>query len=103
MAKRYDNKTKLKVVSFIRDYNTRNGRGGQSAAAKKFNINPITLRKWLEQSGELKTARTERRRKLHSRKRAIPGSNIGILKRMAAIQDQLATLQAEYDQLKLML
>ena len=51
MAKRYDQKTKDGVVAFIQKYNDENGRGGQSAAAKKYKLNPITVRAWMEKAG----------------------------------------------------
>tara|TARA_R110002096_G_scaffold387471_6_gene581665 strand:+ start:695 stop:1045 length:351 start_codon:yes stop_codon:yes gene_type:complete len=113
MAIRYDQKKKDKVVAFIVDYNEKNGRGGQSAAAAKWSLNPITVKAWMEKagvaspgkSGKKKSkakggvAKTVRRAGVSSKK--VASSSIsGVLKRMADIQDQLASLQGEYDSLK---
>lgn len=43
---RYTRDKKLEVVNYIDDYNAKYGRGGQSAAAKKFKITPLTVAKW---------------------------------------------------------
>ncbi len=43
---RYTKDKKLEVVNYIDDYNAKYGRGGQSAAAKKFKITPLTVAKW---------------------------------------------------------
>jgi hypothetical protein len=51
MASKYDDKTKEEVVAFIRQYNQENGRGGQSAAVKKWDLNAVTVKSWLEKAG----------------------------------------------------
>jgi len=51
MASKYDEKTKEEVVAFIRQYNQENGRGGQSAAVKKWDLNAVTVKSWLEKAG----------------------------------------------------
>lgn len=48
---RYTDAEKQKVVDFVSEYNTANGRGGQSAAAKKFNVTPLTISGWLRTLG----------------------------------------------------
>ena len=63
MATRYDQKTKNEVVSFIKKYNKENGRGGQSAAVKKFSINPITIRSWMEKAGVALPGKKARKKK----------------------------------------
>ncbi|MGA0846071.1 MAG: hypothetical protein ACO3RV_05975 [Luteolibacter sp.] len=44
---RYTEATKKKVVDFVGSYNAKYGRGGQSAAAKKFNVTQITVSNWI--------------------------------------------------------
>lgn len=51
MATRYSDKTKQEVVAFVKKFDDENGRGGQSAAKKKFNINPISIKKWCVDQG----------------------------------------------------
>jgi len=111
MAKRYDQKTKDEVVAFIQKYNDENGRGGQSAAAKKYKLNPITVRSWMEKAGVATPGKSSKRKKRAGRKaRATPARNASApkstsaaLKRMVKLQEQIEALQAEYDSLKLTL
>ena len=48
---RYTDAQKQEVVDFIVKYNSENGRGGQSAAAKKYNITQLTISAWLKKFG----------------------------------------------------
>lgn len=50
-GKRYTSEEKGKVVSFVQDYNSSKGRGGQSAAAAKFGISQLTISSWLKSAG----------------------------------------------------
>ncbi len=106
MAVRYDQKTKDEVVAFIQEYNAKNGRGGQSAAAEKYKISPITIANWLKKAGVKKGRKTKAKTKASSgparaRKAAPSTSSVtDVLQRMAAIQAEIDSLQAEFDQLK---
>ena len=51
MATRYTDKTKQEVVAFVKKYDAQHGRGGQSAAKKKYKINPISIKKWCVDQG----------------------------------------------------
>lgn len=94
MAKRYDQRTKEKVVSFVKQYNAKHGRGGQSAAVKKFSINPITVRSWLDTEAETPP------QKVKSRRRSKEQSTITVLERMREIQVEIGKLQRDYNKLK---
>ena len=48
---RYTAEQKKEVVDFTVAYNATNGRGGQSAAAAKFQVSPITVMAWLKAAG----------------------------------------------------
>lgn len=50
-GKRYTPEEKSKVVSYVTDYNAKNGRGGQSSAAAKFSISQLTIASWLKNAG----------------------------------------------------
>ncbi len=54
---RYTDAQKQEVVDFVAKYNSENGRGGQSAAAKKYNITQLTISAWLKAFGG-KSAKT---------------------------------------------
>lgn len=50
-GKRYTPEEKSKVVSYVTEYNAKNGRGGQSNAASKFGISQLTIASWLKSAG----------------------------------------------------
>ena len=96
MVTRYDQKTKDEVVTFIVDYNAKNGRGGQSAAAKKWQLNPITIKSWMVKAGVATPGKTARK-KVRNR---VADSASGALKRMMVIQEKIDDLLGEYEELK---
>jgi transposase-like protein len=54
---RYSDAQKNEIVSFVVQYNSKNGRGGQSAAAKKFKVTPLTISAWLKAAGVAKSGK----------------------------------------------
>ncbi|MEI6818248.1 MAG: hypothetical protein WCL19_01460 [Verrucomicrobiota bacterium] len=48
---RYTDAEKKEIVDFVVEYNATNGRGGQSTAAEKFKISPLTIAAWLKTAG----------------------------------------------------
>ena len=102
MAVRYSQKEKDKVIAFVADYNKKNKRGGQTAAAKEFGISPITIANWLKKSGSKKSGGAKRGRKPASKsaKSASAGNLSSVLARMQEIQEEIESLQAEYEALK---
>jgi transposase-like protein len=48
---RYSDAQKKEVVDFVAQYNSANGRGGQSAAAAKFKVTPLTISAWIKAAG----------------------------------------------------
>lgn len=121
MATRYDQKTKDEVVSFIQKYNAEKGRGGQSAAVAKWNLNPVTVKSWMEKAGVDSPGRGGKKRKAGKAAKAAKatrgakpgrkpgrkpgkvsgGSNLEkTLNRMMKIQGEISALQAEYAALK---
>ncbi len=122
MATRYDQKTKDEVVAFIQQHNEEKGRGGQSAAVKKWDLNPITVKSWLEKAGvetpgkggkkkrkpgrprkeaSEKAPRAPRVAKVPKAPKADAGDVVSTtLQRMMAIQSQMSALQSEYEKLK---
>ncbi len=114
MAVRYDQKTKDEVVAFIEQYNEDNGRGGQAAAAKKYKLNPITVKSWLEKAGVKTPGKSGKKRKGGKRgpkkgskqtvvSQASSSASNSItdnLKRMSEIQKEISKLSSEYEKLK---
>lgn len=54
---RYTDVQKKEIVDFVIQYNSHNGRGGQSMAAKKYKVTPLTIAAWLKAAGTKKTAK----------------------------------------------
>ncbi len=54
---RYTPEQKQEVTDFVASYNEANGRGGQSQAAAKFGISPLTVMAWLKASGAPKAGK----------------------------------------------
>ena len=54
---RYSDDLKKQIIDFVETYNSQNGRGGQSAATKKFKVTPLTIATWLKAAGVKKTAK----------------------------------------------
>lgn len=48
---RYTDAQKKEVVDFTVNYNSANGRGGQSKASEKYNISQLTIAGWLKAAG----------------------------------------------------
>jgi transposase-like protein len=110
---RYTDAQKAEIVQFVQDHDRANGRGGRSAAVKKYGASPISIASWLKKSGKKTVAaapKKEAARKAVRKQAAAaavpsagPVSGGGVtttLKRMIAIQEQLEALQAEYAALK---
>lgn len=48
---RYTAEQKQNIVDFVVQHNASQGRGGQSAASKKFKVTPLTISAWLKAAG----------------------------------------------------
>ena len=103
---RYTDKEKAEIVQFVRDYDKRNKRGGQSAAVKKFGVTQITVAKWLKADGpaparkKKATSKAGKNAPVAAAARPAPGGTVAILKRMLAIQEQIEALEGDYAGLK---
>lgn len=46
-GRRYSTKEKADIIAFVNKVNADKGRGGQSAASKKYQISPLTISSWI--------------------------------------------------------
>lgn len=46
-GRRYTAKEKADIIAYVDQVNEQKGRGGQSAASKKFKISPLTISSWI--------------------------------------------------------
>lgn len=56
-GKRYSDNEKNEIVKFVLAYDAEKGRGGKSAASKKFGVTPITLTSWLKNASPISRGR----------------------------------------------
>jgi phosphoserine phosphatase len=97
-GKRYSAEEKADIVAFVEKHNADNGRGGQSAAAKKFGISQLTISSWLKSSGA--PAGAKRGRKPGSGKAAKGGSFSAKLGALSALAAQIDKAEADLEKLK---
>ena len=122
---RYDDKKKAEVVAFVKQYNEKKGRGGQTAAKEKYNISPISIANWLTKAGEelpgkggrKKAAKGKPGRPKGSKSKSAKapaktakskGATAGLasgstekkLARLSKILSEIESLQQEFDSLK---
>ena len=104
-GKRYSAEEKNDIVAFVQKFNADNGRGGQSAAAKKYGISQLSVASWLKAGGESAPVAGKRRgRKPGSVNKAKGGSTGGSysakLGELSALANQIDKAQLELDKLK---
>lgn len=95
-GKRYSDREKAQVLSFVEKVNAEKGRGGITAAAKKYGITPLTISNWIKKAGAP-----------HSRPPRDSADFAANLRRLAEIHEaisqkegELQALQREYSALK---
>jgi len=67
---RYSDAQKQEVVDFVVQYNSQNGRGGQSKAASKFKVTPLTISAWIKAAGATKAAKPSAKKAVKATKKA---------------------------------
>jgi transposase-like protein len=82
-GKRYSDEQKKKVVEFVNEVNAKKGRGGVSAATRKFGVTALTISTWVKKSGGATTA-----------------SKRGSRKSAASVWEQMVSLKSELDGLE---
>jgi transposase-like protein len=96
-GRRYSAKEKAEIIAFVDKVNADRGRGGQSAAAKKFKISPLTISSWIRSGvsgGSVSVAAS-----------AVSGASVGgpigkKLSKLQALHDQIARAERELAKMK---
>lgn len=100
-GRRYTAKEKAEIIAFVDKVNAEKGRGGQSAASKKFKISPLTISSWIRSGagGGASTVRVSTG--------AVAGPIGKKLSKLQELHDQiakaekeLARMRAQFDSLK---
>jgi hypothetical protein len=92
---RYDEAKKQEVVDFVISYNDKKGRGGQSAAARKFGVTILTVSSWLKGSGNV-AAKGGKALKADK----LSGSVAGKVKALLDLGDRIRKADAELQKLQ---
>ena len=82
---RYSQDQKKRVLTFVKDYDSKHGRGGIAAAQRQFKVSYIALKNWLMN--------------VHARRRKGQGIN-PVLHRLTAIKGQMRVLESEIRRLR---
>jgi hypothetical protein len=93
---RYADKEKARVLAFVEKTNAENGRGGITAASKKFGITPLTISNWMKRSGVPSVRGARSNVHFASNLRRLADIHASISKKEA----ELLKLQREYSELK---
>jgi len=105
-GKRYSATEKQEVVNFVNAYNASNGRGGQSEAARKFNISILTVSAWLKKSGNKvakggkAVASSKASEKVSSALTSKVASLLQMSDRIVKAENELAKLRAGFESMK---
>ena len=95
-GKRYTDKEKAQVLSFVEKTNAEKGRGGITAASKKFGITPLTISNWMKKTGVPSTRGARSSANFAANLRRLADIHESISKKEA----ELHKLQREYAALK---
>ncbi|WAC18524.1 HAD-IB family phosphatase [Luteolibacter sp. SL250] len=96
-GKRYTDEEKNDILGFVQKYNDDNGRGGQSAASKKYGISQLTIASWLKSGA---SSGAKRGRKGASVKGGKGGSFSSKLNALSALANQIDKAEADLAKLK---
>ncbi|GAA5477562.1 hypothetical protein [Haloferula helveola] len=105
-GKRYTDQEKAEILAYVEEVNSAKGRGGQSAASKKYKISPLTISSWLKSAGA--APKKKRGRKAKAVKVSATGGSIekklaklqSLHKEIARTESTLAKLQSQFESLK---
>jgi transposase-like protein len=94
-TKRYTDEQKAEIFAFIEKYNEENGRGGQTAAIKKFKVTALTIYNWRKGSSKRgKAAVKQAKKKFRNPSKLIERLHI-VTKEIEKAETALSKLQAE--------
>ena len=99
VGKRYSTAEKQEVVDFVNAYNSSNGRGGQSAAARKYNISILTVSAWLKKSG-VKAVKGLKGVKAAKVSLAAPSGLASKVAKLLEMSDRVRKAEVELDKLR---
>lgn len=97
---RYTDAQKKEVVDFTIAYNAANGRGGQSKAAAKFKVSPLTVMAWLKAAGVKGASKKSTKKVSKTSSKVVSGGSNAKLGSLLALGKEIAKAEAALAQLK---
>jgi transposase-like protein len=98
-VKRYTEEEKSEIFAFIEKFNAENGRGGQTAAVKKFKVTPMTLSAWNKKSGKTSAKSKKAAKKMRNPSKLWDRLNT-VKAEIAKLEKSLSKLNAESKELR---
>ena len=99
-GKRYTDDEKQRIVAFVHQINQEKGRGGLTAAAKKFGVSALTVGAWLKASGEAGSAGSKNSGKVPSGRNRILDQLAALDREITMKRSELVKLEAAFQKLK---
>lgn len=93
-GKRYTAEEKQSVVDFVNSHNEANGRGGVTAAVKKFGTSALTISAWVKSSGGASVGKGRKVAKSSA------GGRSGVLAELSKLDGMIAAKRKELDALE---
>ena len=93
-GKRYTAEEKQQVVNFVNQYNAANGRGGATAASKKFGVSQLTVGSWMKSSGGTDAGNVRKGTAVGA------GGRSGVLAELSKLDGVIAARRKELDVLE---
>ncbi len=94
-GKRYSDQEKQQVIEFVSQHNAANGRGGATAASKKFGVSQLTVASWLKSVGGNEVGNGRK-----GGKTVTTSSRAGVLAELAKLDGVIAAKRKELDALE---
>jgi hypothetical protein len=95
-ARRYSLKEKEEILRYVETVNSKQGRGGQTAAVKKYGISALTISTWLRGNGVVSVTG-----------KASSNGTGGVIAKLGAVhaeivakEKELAALKSQFEKLK---
>lgn len=98
-AVRYSAEEKAEILHFIDSYDKLNGRGGQTRAAEKFGVSPITIKNWRGKAGK-STAPNRSKGKPNSKMASKIRDLADKLEEFEALEAKFTSLAIEFEDLQ---
>jgi hypothetical protein len=92
-GRRYSTKEKADIIAYVDKVNADKGRGGQSAASKKYKISPLTISSWIRSGVSSGVS-------LSGGGASVAGPIGKKLSKLQALHDQIARSEKELAKLK---